>query len=180
MPLVASQNKGLTTSQETRSTVGRCPSGTALPESLIHRIPDVAVAELIDRLWANGELKDLDAEAEVVLGRAEIAADERGALDLRLRLSESFAEISVNPDGHSADHLTIAAAGPVEELLTAVGFHPLRRSATLRYVFVVDRVEVRLAHAESIGWFCELTFGAASREAARLIEQRLGLEGNPP
>jgi hypothetical protein len=156
------------------------PLGTTLPQSLIHRVPNGAVADLIDRLWANGELKDLDAEAEVVLGRAEIAAGERSVVDIRLRLSERLAEVSVDPDGHDAERLTIAAAGPVEELLTAAGFHPLRRYATLRYIFVVDGVEVRLAHGDSVGWFCELAFDLASREAARAVERRLGLDGDSP
>ena len=156
------------------------PLGTTLPLGVIHRIPNSAVADLIDRLWANGELKDIDAEAEVILGQSEIAADEHGVVDVRLRLSERLAEVSVDPDGHDAERLTIAAAGPVEELLTAAGLHPLRRYATLRYVFVVDGVEVRLAHGDSVGWFCELRFDVASREAARMVEQRLGLDSDLP
>ena len=48
--------------------------GPTIRGSRTYPIPDTAVADLIERLWAGGELKDLDAEGRVLLGRAAASA----------------------------------------------------------------------------------------------------------
>lgn len=149
--------------------------------SRTYRIPDIAVANLIDRLWTEGECKDLDAEAGVLLDPpAARLPDKPGLIALRMRLSRDFAEISVESGPGEGERLSIAAAGPVEELLRTLGFQPIGRFATLRYVFTLDGLQVELIHAELIGWSCELTFDRASLEAVRVIERRLGLEAYAP
>ena len=150
--------------------------GPTIRGSRTYPIPDTAVADLIERLWAGGELKDLDAEGRVLLGRAAASATLEPTVVLRMRLSQRAARVSIAPDAEATDGLSISAAGPVEELLGTLGFHPVQRFASLRYVFDMDGVKVEVIHTDPTGWSCELTAEAVNVAA---VERRLGLTAFP-
>jgi hypothetical protein len=149
--------------------------GPTIRGSRSYPIPDAVVADLIARLWAGGDLEDLDAEGRVVLGRAAASATLEPTVVLRMRLSQPAAQISIAPDAEASDGLAISAAGPVEELLGTLGFHPVQRSASLRYVFDLDGVKVGVIHTDPLGWSCELTAEPVNIEALEAVERRLGL-----
>jgi len=150
--------------------------GPTVRGSRTYPIPDVAVADLIERLWANGELRDLDAEGRVLMGRAAASATLEPTIVVRMRLSQRAARVSVAPDAEGSDGLAISAAGPVEELLGTLGFHPVQRFASLRYVFAVDGVKAEVIHTAPTGWSCELTAEPQSLAALEAVERHLGLE----
>jgi hypothetical protein len=150
--------------------------GPTIRGSRAYPIPETAVADLIERLWADGDLKELDAEGRVLLGSAAASATGEPTVVLQMRLSEGVALLSVAPDADAPDGLSIAAAGPVEELLGALGYHPVQRSASLRYEFALDGVKVGVIHTDPAGWSCELTAELVLDDALAAVERRLGLE----
>lgn len=151
--------------------------GPTIRGTRAYPVSDTAAADLIRRLSAMGELSDLDAEGRVLLGRAAGSPTLEPTVVLRMRLSQTAARVSVEPDAESTAGLAISASGPVEELLATLGFHPVQRFATLRYVFTLAGGRVDVVHADPTGWSCELTLDSFTPEALQAVERDLGLAG---
>jgi len=144
----------------------------------MYRLPDIAVARLIEDLTLGGDPQSADAEAEVFLDHPRLKLLERGLmLSIRFGLADGFSEIRLESlDRGEGSAATIFAAGPIEDTLLALGFRHVRRTVTLRQAFTVDQVRVHVLHIEPLGWFCEIRPAqGASPESVERLEERLHL-----
>ena len=144
-----------------------------------YRLPDSAVAELTEHLDELGEWTHADADAEVLYDHPAIALSDNGrSLALRYGLSDGFCELRLETrHPKTAPIAPIFAAGPVEQVLTTLGFSEVRRTVMLRQVFSLPETEVQVVHAEPGGWSCELRVESEHAEQTTdALERRLGLD----
>jgi hypothetical protein len=99
------------------------------------------------------ELLGADGQTELTFESGRAAA---GRVTLRFRVGQEFGELQVSgPDGRTTD-ASVYAAGPIERILHAIGFHEISRALVLAQRYRFKGAEIRVAHVTPLGWFCEI------------------------
>jgi hypothetical protein len=118
-----------------------------------YRLADTRVSTLLAALDADAELLDADGETELTFESGRAAA---GRVTLRFRVGQEFGELQVSgPDGRRTD-ASVYAAGPIERILHAIGFHEISRALVVARRYRFKGAEIRIAHVKPLGWFCEI------------------------
>jgi hypothetical protein len=121
-----------------------------------YRLADTRVSSLLAVLDVDAELLDADGETELTFESGQAVA---GRVTLRFRVGQEFGELQVSgPDGRTTD-ASVYAAGPIERILHAIGFHEISRALVVARRYRFKGAEIRVAHIKPLGWFCEIKPG---------------------
>jgi hypothetical protein len=75
---------------------------------------------------------------------------------LRHTVGDEFAELRLCGSDGLTSSAQVYAAGPIEWILSGIGFREVSTSLVVARRYVFDGAEVRVAHATPQGWSCEL------------------------
>jgi hypothetical protein len=150
------------------------PGLAAMDHGRRYRLADARVSSLLAVLDRDAELLGADGQTELTFEGGRPAA---GRVTLRFRVGQEFGELQVSgADGRTTD-ANVYAAGPIERILHAIGFHEISRALVLAQRYRFKGAEIRVAHVTPLGWFCEIK--PAAEEDLPAIMAALGQSPSP-
>ena len=122
-----------------------------------YRLSDERAAALLALLDASADTLSAEGHTEQIFQFLRTGArPPTPQVTLRHTVGQDFAELRLTgPDG-LASSAQVYAAGPIEWILSGLGFREVSSVVVVARRYVLHGAEIRVAHTKTQGWSCEL------------------------